>query len=219
MEAVELKRILQAYENKLDKTLRLNKSSMEELQREKSRPNINKILRYRILEVVVFSFMALFIGWYIANNWGQTHLVISAVIVHVFTLIALVGSIGQLVLLHQIDFSKPIVAIRKKIELVNSHGFLFVKLAFLSAPVWWSYAILALDLLFGVDLYVHLEPYFVVRYLVVNFLLIIPLVWLFNKLSYQNLHIKWVRKTIHFFTGAKTMKALEFLSDIEAFED
>ena len=219
MEAVELKRILQAYENKLDKTLRLNKSSMEDLQLEKSRSNINKIRRYRILEVVVFSFMALFIGWYIANNWGQTHLVISAVIVHVFTLIALVGSIGQLVLLQQIDFSKPIVEIRKKIELVNSHGFLFVKLAFLSAPVWWSYAILALDLFFGVDLYVHLEPDFVMRYLVVNFLLIIPLVWLFNKLSYQNLHIKWVRKTIRLFTGAKTMKALEFLSDIEAFED
>ena len=219
MEAVELKKILQAYDNKLDKTLRLNKSSMEELQLEKSRNSTKKILRYRIFEVVIFSFMALFLGWYIANNWGQTHLVISGVIVHIFTLIALVGSIGQVVLLQQIDFSKPIVEIRKKIEMVNSHGLLFVKLVFLSAPVWWTYAIVALDLFLGVDLYVHLEPDFVVRYLVVNFLLIIPLVWFFNKLSYQNLHIKWVRKTIRLFTGAKTMNALEFLNDIEEFEN
>lgn len=219
MEAVELKKILQAYDNKLDKTLRLNKSSMEELQLEKSRNSTKKILRYRIFEVVIFSFMALFLGWYIANNWGQTHLVISGVIVHIFTLIAFVGSIGQVVLLQQIDFSKPIVEIRKKIEMVNSHGLLFVKLVFLSAPVWWTYAIVALDLFLGVDLYVHLEPDFVVRYLVVNFLLIIPLVWFFNKLSYQNLHIKWVRKTIRLFTGAKTMNALEFLNDIEEFEN
>ena len=219
MEAVELKKILEAYDNKLDKTLRLNKSSMEELQLKKSQNSTKKILRYRIFEVVIFSFLALFLGWYIANNWDQTHLAISGVIVHVFALVALVGSIGQVVLLQQIDFSKPIVEIRKKIELVNSHGLLFIKLIFLSIPVWWSYAIVAVDLFLGVDLYVHLEPDFVVRYLVVNFLLIIPLVWVFNKLSYKNLHIKWVRKTIGLFTGAKTMKALEFLNDIEEFEN
>lgn len=219
MEAVELKKILEAYNNKLDSTLSLNLSSMEELQLEKSRNSTKKILTYRIFEVVMFSFLAMFLGWYIANNLDQTHLVISGVIVHVFALVALVSSIGQVVLLQQIDFSKPIVEIRKKIELVNSHGLLFIKLIFLSAPVWWSYAIVAVDLFLGVDLYVHLEPDFVVRYLVVNFLLIIPLVWAFNRLSYKNLHIKWVRKTIGLFTGIKTMKALEFLNEIEEFEN
>lgn len=219
MEAVELKKILEAYNNKLDSTLSLNLSSMEELQLEKSQNSTKKILTYRVFEVVMFSFLAMFLGWYIANNLDQTHLVISGVIVHVFALVALVSSIGQVVLLQQIDFSKPIVEIRKKIELVNSHGLLFIKLIFLSAPVWWSYAIVAVDLFLGVDLYVHLEPDFVVRYLVVNFLLIIPLVWAFNRLSYKNLHIKWVRKTIGLFTGIKTMKALEFLNEIEEFEN
>jgi hypothetical protein len=219
MEAVELKKIMEAYDNKLDKTLRLNLSSMEELQLDKSKNSTRKILRYRIFEVVIFSFVAIFLGWYIANNWNQTHLAISGVIVHVFALVALVGSIGQVVLLQQINFSKPIVEIRKKIELVNSHGLLFVKLIFLSAPIWWSYAIVGIDIFLDFDLYVHLEQDFVVRYLVINFLLIIPLVWVFNKLSYKNLHIKWVRKTIRLFTGTKTMKALEFLNDIEKFEN
>jgi len=219
MEALELKKIMEAYDNKLDKTLRLNKSSVNELQFDKSQKSTRKILRYRIFEVVIFSFLAIFLGWYIANNWGQTHLAISGIIVHVFALVALVGSIGQIVLLQQIDFSKPIVEIRKKMELVNSHGLLFVKLVFLSAPVWWSYAIVAIDLFLEVDLYLHLDPDFVVRYLVINFLLITPLLWVFNKLSYKNLHNKWVRKTIRLFTGTKTMKALEFLNDIEEFEN
>lgn len=219
MEAVELKKIMEAYDNKLDKTLRLNLSSMEELQLEKSQNSTKLILRYRIFEVVMFSFLAMFLGWYIANNWGQTHLAISGIIVHIFTLVALVGSIGQLVLLQQIDFSKPIVEIRKKIERVNSHGLFFIKLIFLSASVWWSYAIVAADLFLDIDLYVHLEADFVLKYLVINLLLIIPLVWVFNKLSYKNLHIKWVRKTIGLFTRTKTMKALEFLNDIEEFEN
>lgn len=218
MESLELKKIMKAYDNKLDQTLRLNKSSMNKLQLEKSKNSTKSILRYRIFEVVVFGFIVLVLGRYISNNWGQSHLVISGIIVHVFALVALVGSIGQVVLLQQIDFSKPIVEIRKKIELVNSHGLLFMKLIFLSAPVWWSYAIVALDLFLGVDLYVNLEPDFAARYLVANFLLIIPLIWVFNKLSYKNLHIKWVRKTIRLFTGAKTMRALEFLNDIKKFE-
>ena len=128
MEAAELKKILEAYDNKLDDKLSLNMSSIKNLQLEKSQNSTRKILMYRVFEVVMFSFLVMFLGWYIANNWDQTHLAISGVIVNVFSLIALVGSIGQVVLLQQIDFSKPIVEIRKKIELVNSHGLLFVKL-------------------------------------------------------------------------------------------
>ena len=216
METDELKKILEAYDNKLDKTLHLNISSMKNLQLEKSQNSTNKIIIYRVFEVVMFSFLVIFLGGYIANNLDQTHLVISGIFVNVFALIALVGSIGQVVLLQQIDYSKPIVEIRKKIEFVNTHGLLFIKLIFLSAPVWWSYAIVAIDLFLGIDLYVHLDPDFVVRYLVVNFLLIIPLIWVFNKLSYKNLHIKWVRKTIGLFTGTKTMKALNFLNEIDS---
>lgn len=218
MEAVELKKLLEAYDNKLDKTLHVNLSSMDELKLKKSEHNTKKMLRYRVFEVVTFSFLVLILGGYIANNWGQTHLAISGTIVYLFALVALIGSIGQVVLLQQIDFSKPIVEIRKKIELVNSHGLLFVRIVFLSAPVWWSYAIVGLDLFLGVDLYVHLEPGFVVRYLIVNFLLIVPLVWALNKLSYKNLHVKWVKLTFELFTSAKTMKALGALNDIEEFE-
>lgn len=219
MEATELKNILEAYNQKLEKKLSLNVSSIKNIQLEKSKKNTQTILVFRVIEIISFSLLALFLGQYIANNWDQTHIVISAIIVNVFTLIALIGSIGQVVLVQQIDFAKPIVEIRKKIELVNAHGLLFIKLFFLSVPVWWSYAIVSLDIFLGVDLYVHLDQSFVLRYIVLNFLLIIPLVWVFYKLSYKNLHIKWVRKTIGLFTRTKTMKALEFLNDIEEFEN
>ena len=218
MEAIELRKILDAYDQKLDQTLRLKNTSMDGLNLKKSQNSTMKILRYRIAEVVVFSLMALMIGWNIAENWGKAHLVISGVIVHMVALVALIGSIGQVVLLRQIDYSKPIVEIRKKIELVNSHELLFVKLVFLSAPVWWAYPMVAFDLFLGVDLYAYLESEFVVRYVVVNVLLIVPVLWLFQKLSYKNIHIAWVRNTIGFLTGAKTTKALEFLNDIEEFE-
>lgn len=218
METGELKKILEAYDTKLNEKLSLNVVSLKSINLDKSEKNTQSILKYRVAEIVVFSLLAMFIGNYIGTNWNQTHLAISGIIVGVFTLIALSGSIGQVVLLQQIDFSKPIVDIRKKIELVNSHNLLFLKLMFLSAPIWWSYVVVGSDYLFNIDVYNNMDTDFVLKYLMVNSLLIIPMVWFLNKLTYKNLNINWIRKTIGFFVGTKTMKALEFLNDIEEFE-
>ncbi len=219
MEARELKKILAAYDTKLDEKLSLNVASFKSINLNKSEKSSQNILKYRIIEIIAFSLLALFMGNYIATNWSQTHLVISGIIVCVFILIALAGSIGQVTLLQQINFTKPIVDIRKKIELVNTHSLLFVKLMFLSTPIWWSYVVVGSDYLFNIDLYNNMDSDFVLKYLMVNFLLIIPIVWVLNKLTYKNFHVKWVRKTIGFFVGTKTMKALEFLKSIEEFEN
>ncbi|NLR91186.1 hypothetical protein [Flammeovirga agarivorans] len=218
MEDIELKKLFAAYDSKLDKMLQVNDAVIDSLPLDKSKKNRDRIVRFRSIEVATFSIIVLLLGGYIANHWGQTHLVISGIIVHLFAIVALVGSIGQVVLLRQIDFSKPIVEIRKKTELVNAHGLLFIKLIFLSTPVWWAYAIVGINVILGVDLYPYLEPGFVQRYFIANFLLVIPIVWAFNKLSHKNLHIKWVRTTIKVFTGSKTMEALEAINEIEEFE-
>ena len=218
MEAGELKKMLAAYDTKLDEKLSLNVASLKSINLDKSEKSTQSILKYRIIEIVIFSLLAMFIGNYIATNWSQTHLAMSGIIVGVFTLIALSGSIGQVALLQQIDFAKPIVDIRKKIELVNTHGLLFIKLMLLSTPIWWSYVVVGSDYLFNIDLYNNMDSDFVLKYLMVNSLLIIPMIWFLNKLTYKNLNVKWVRKTIGFFVGTKTMKALDFLKDIEEFE-
>ena len=219
MDAKELKKILAAYNTKHDEKLSLNIATVKSINLDKLEKKTLSILKYRIVEIVVFSLLAIFMGNYIANNWSQTHLAISGIIVGVFTLIALAGSIGQVTLLQQIDFAKPVVEIRKKIELVNAHGLLFVKLMFLSTPIWWSYVVVASDYLFNIDFYANMDVDLVIKYLMINSLLIIPLVWFLNKLTYKNLNIQWIRKTIGLFTGSKTMKALEFLNEIEKFEN
>ena len=89
---------------------------------------------------------------------------------------------------------------------------------FLSAPIWWSYVVVASDVFLSIDLYANMESDFVLTYLMVNSLLIIPIIWFLYKLRYKNLNVKWVRKTIGFFVGTKTMKALAFLKDIDEFE-
>ena len=219
MELTELKELVKKHDNQLDQMLQLNSESIKKIQLREPQKNTNTSLMRRVFEVVCFVVFAVCTGMYIAANLEHTHLMVSGIIVHLFTLIALIGSIGQVVLLKQIDYSKPIVEIRKKIELVNAHDLLFFKLMFLSAPVWWAYALVALDFILGFDLFTYLEPEFINRYIIINLLLILPLGWVFNKLTYKNLHIQWVRNTIDFFAGSKTKKALVFLNEIEQFEN
>ena len=133
MELTELKGLVKKHDNQLDHMLRLNSETIKKIQLQKPQRNINTTLRKRVFEVICFTTFALCTGMYIAANLEQTHLVVSGIIVHLFTLVALIGSIGQVVLLKQIDYSKPIVEIRKKIELVNAHDLFFFKLMFLSA--------------------------------------------------------------------------------------
>ena len=219
MELTELKDLVKKHGNQLDQMLQLNSESIKKIQLQEPQKKTNTSLMRSVFEVVCFAVFVVCTGLYIAANFEQTHLVVSGIIVHLFTLVALIGSIGQVVLLKQIDYSKPIVEIRKKIELVNAHDLLFFKLMFLSAPVWWAYALVALDFILGFDLYIRLEPEFINRYVFINLLLSLPLLWAFNKLTYKNLHIQWVRNTIDFFTGSDTKKALVFLNEIEQFEN
>lgn len=218
MEAIELKKLLDSYNHQLDGKLQININTVENLAVQKTQKTTQTIFVYRIIELVSFSVFAVLLSAYTANHWSITHLAVSGAIVNLVALLALIGSIVQVVTLSQINFAGPVLEIRKKIEQVNAHSLLFVKLLFLSAPVWWAYALVGLDVFLGLDIYVHLDPDFVVRYLAVNALLIFPLLWAFNKISFKNMHLPWVQKTIQIFTGKHTHKAMQFLHEIENFE-
>lgn len=219
MDTIKLEQLMSEYNHKLDEIIKFNKdAALKSLKLKKLNKETISLLFYRIFEAVFYGFIVLFIGYFVAGNWHNPHFAISGIIVEIFALIALIGSIGQIVLVNQIDYSGPIVEIRKKIELVNAHSFLFFKLILLSIPVWWAYAIVGLYLIFGFDVYPYLEPGFAESYLIVNGLLIIPLLWFLSKLSYRNLHKNWVRKIIETVTSRKLKKALSFLKSIEAFE-
>ncbi len=220
MEAIELKQLVEKYNRKLDEIIHLNKdAALKTLQLKRARKKTSTLFISRIFELVFYGFIVLFMGSFVAHHWNEPHFAISGLIVELFSIIALIGSIGQIVLLNQIDYSKPILEIRKKIEFVNAHSFLFFKLILVSISVWWAYAIIGLYLFWGFDIYPYLEPGFVNRYLLVNGLLIVPLIWFLNQLSYKNLHIKWVRKIIESVTSTKLKKALNFLKVIETFKE
>jgi len=114
MKTNELIELMASYDAKLDRILSFNESSLQKLKLEKVKKQTRPISILRSIEVVSFGVLAIILGGYIADNWSNTPLAVSGIILHIITLIALIGSIGQLVLLQQINYAKPIVEIRKK---------------------------------------------------------------------------------------------------------
>lgn len=218
MEDKEIRELFAEYNDKLDTVLSLNKASIEKIKLENTKKQTRNILVKRSIEVMFFLMVLIVLGKFTVDHWGMLHLAVSGIILHIFGLIALIGSIGQLTLVTQIDYAKPIVEIREKIEKINAHSLLFIKLAFLSAPVWWAYPIVALAYFFDFDIFPHLDVAFVNKYVIINALLLVPLVWLLKKLSYKNMHIKWVKRTINILASTNTRKAVNFLNDIEEFK-
>jgi hypothetical protein len=49
-------------------------------------------------------------------------------------------------------------------------------------------------------------------------IVIILTIYLFQKLSYKNIHIKWVKAFNESYGGKKLTKAMEFLKDIEEYK-
>lgn len=168
--------------------------------------------------MLVFGFVVIYMGHFVASHWSEIHLAVSGAGVLVFALVALIGSVGQVALLAQVNYAKPVVDVVKKLEYINLHGFLFLKLMFLSVAVWWTYAVVGLYVFLGLDIYLHLDTVFVSSYLIGNALLLPPLLWFLNKLSPRNMHVKWVAVVVNALTASETQKALAFLREIEDFE-
>jgi hypothetical protein len=59
--------------------------------------------------------------------------------------------------------------------------------------------------------------FWLINLAVVSFFIILS-VYLFQKLTYKNIHIKWVKAFIEGFGGKKLIKAMEFLNDIEEYK-
>ena len=70
-------------------------ASLSSINLDKSAKSTQSMLAYRVIEIVIFSLLAIFMGNYIATNWSETHLAISGIIVDFFILIALSGAEGQ----------------------------------------------------------------------------------------------------------------------------
>ena len=214
----ELKATWVAQEKKLDDSIRLNKKWFKAVNLDKSQNRMQSVLNWRIVETVIFFAIVVSLWKFIANNFNVSAVTISAATLLVFAIIGLAGSIGQIALIKQIDYSAPIKAVQGQIYAVRAHSLKFATLTLLSTPFYMAYIFLGFKLVFDFDLYAHIEP----RYLIINtifsVLLIVPTVWFVSQLNSRNIKSQWIRQVARELGGRQLLVASEILREIDDFE-
>jgi hypothetical protein len=176
----------------------------------------NQMRIFRTIEGVVFLIILVSLWHYILDDFSLSAPKVSAIILNVFATIGLAGNIGQIALISMLDFAKPIKAMQKNIYLICSHKLQLTRLAILSVPFYMAYVFLGFDLLFGIDIFLHMSVQAILIYCVSTLMLLIGIMWVLVKLSYKNIATLWVEKAIRLIVGDPLVEMAKFTHNVQS---
>ena len=218
MDIEGLKAIWSNHDKNLDRNMKLNLSTLNELNLKKTKSKMHNLMFRRIAEALCFLVVVMALGSFIASNLSLSAPTISALILIVFGIIGLIGSIGQIILVRLINYSDPITLIQKQLAQIKAHSVQVFKLLILSIPFYMSYIFFGFKLIFGTDLYAVADTKWLIVQFIISLSLLVPTQWLYKQLCKKTTTHNWVKKLIEDLGGKQISKAVDFLEEIEKFK-
>jgi hypothetical protein len=214
----EMKQTWAEQTRKLDRALSLNLQVLKSVHLDKTVSALGRYKAGRVFELVVGAISAGFLGAYVFHRMTVPTLAIPALILDVFAIVGVAGTVRQLILLQRINFADPVATIQRKVEEVKLDMLRPVRLMVLSLPFYMAYLALGFDLLFGVDILAQGAPALLWANFALGAVFFAPAVWLFRNLSFRNAGHPLVRIFIEGAGGKQLVAAIDFLGRVEEFE-
>ncbi|SHM02025.1 hypothetical protein [Mucilaginibacter sp. OK098] len=211
MEELDIKQLWQAYDAKLERSLQLNQKIIKEIQTQKAESNINAFKRNQVAGVVIGILWILFLVFWTIVGYRNIYFAGSMGLIALFNIFAVATYIRHLALLSQVNITDSITGAQQKLATIQSSLNNSGRIMILQAPLWCTFW-------YNQQLVDHGgATFWLINLAVVSFFVILS-VYLYQKLTYKNIHIKWVKAFIEGFGGKKLIKAMEFLNDIEEYK-
>jgi hypothetical protein len=214
MDELELKSIWNAYDKKLERSLRLNIRMFEDLQTRKAKSKLNALLSIKVTGVVIGILWTAVLGFLvyavnIKNLWFSG----SVLLIMIFSLIAIVRYIEHIILINQVNYTESITNTQAKLaelqlSTIHTTRFIWLQLPFYATFFWNTQWIKEGDLGFWLIAF----P--------IALLLLVTAIWLYQNITPENLHKSWVKKFM--MIGMEYQYALsasELLQEIEEFKN
>ena len=211
MEELDIKQLWHAYDLKLEKSLRLNQKIMRELQTQKVEDNISSFRRNQLVGVVAGILWIAVLVFFALHAQGNVYFAGSIGAIAVFNIFAVAAYVRHLALLDGINITDSITGAQQKLATIQASLNNVGRILILQAPLWCTFW-------YNQNLVDHAGIQFWLINLSIVTAFVIASVYLFQKLTYKNIHIKWVKAFIESFGGKKLIKAMEFLKDIEEYK-
>jgi len=196
--------------------VKINQTMLTEMKVNKQMKELNNMKWARIIESAVFFCIIVLLWQFIATDFSVSASMVSAFILNIFAIVGLAGNIGQIVLSSKVDYSKTVSELQKDIYQVCSHKLQLTKLLLMSVPFYLAYVFMGFDVLFGIDLFQHLESHMIWLYSLSSLLLLVATASLLAKLHYKNIATSWVKSTIQFIVGERLVNMAQFINNLES---
>ena len=223
MELSEVKSIWQSFDTKLEKSMKLNLHCLEFIQTQKVKSQLNVIVWYRAIELAFHAFAIALLALFLVNNISQWPYAVSALALLGFYIVALSNCIKQIILIKRMDYSNDIVTIQSSLVMLRAHIVNFGRLAVLCIPIFLAFPMVVSKAVEDLGLsglsFMDIRSGYPGDWWAIQLkctIILIPLcVWFYWKVSYKNVHIKWINKTIQHFSSPRVTKSIEFLNELE----
>lgn len=218
MKLEELEQAWQQYDQKLDKYLQLNQKILKEINVQKMRPLVRRMMFNQVFGGAIFFVIIMVLGGFMVNHVQQVPLLVSAFILQVFAVTGLVGNINQWATLSQIDCAGPVTEIQQKLQNFKANLLQYTRLLMLSAPFYLTYIILGFHIIWDVDIYTQADQRWWAMQIAFSLALLPVAIWLYRKLNYRNIHIAWVKGFVESAAGKSVSRAMAVLRELEEFK-
>jgi len=220
MELQEFKDIWSDYDRKLDRNLQLNMQLLKQLNLDKAKNKLNRLLWLKGIEVAVFILMTLCMGSFIANNWPALQFTISGLILAAVLIMWIISVVKQLAIIAdlQMGYADAIAPVQKKIERLKLHILNYTKYSFVLLPLYPVMMLVAGKAFLHIDFFASQHRLYFLSNVAIGLVLIPVALWFFKLLSAKNIS-ESVSKNLLVGTGWRQAdSAHSFLNEIEKFE-
>ncbi|UII22720.1 hypothetical protein [Fulvivirga ligni] len=215
MELDNIQSVWQQYNQEIQVNVKLN---AEAALKQKVQDGLKKVLAYRIIEGAIFIVIISGLVDSIKAEPAFTAPIVSAGLLCTFAIIGLIGSIGQVVMISKLDYSRGITRVQKQLENIKAHALGVFKLILCTIPFWMAYFFFGFKLITGFDIFPEVNSTWLMSNLIFSGVLMVAVAYVVSQLSFKNMHKKWVNKLVTHAVGREVAEAASFIEEIDNFK-
>lgn len=214
MEERDILALWKSYDQKLEANLLLNRKNTADITGMKVQSLLASMKPIKIFTLVVGVLWVLFVDTLIINLFAIANpfFLISAGIQVLLTKFAIGIYLYQLILIHQVDVSEPIVATQSRLTRLQSSTLWVARLLFLQLPVWTTFY-------WNKSMLENGNTFLYIIQIAVTLAFAFLAVWLFLNIRYENRDKKWFKLIFDGVEWTPVIRSMELYKEIEAFEE
>jgi hypothetical protein len=218
MELDELKTCWQEQDRKLDECIRLNHRVLRESMLNRAGTALKRLLRLLWFELLLNVAGAIAVGSFIGDHFQEPRFLVPALAIQLGFIALIIGAGRQLAAIARVDYGAPIVTIQKRLESLRIERIHTVQWTLILSPLaWMPLFIVAMQGLFGVDVYTAFSSAWLVANVVFGLAVIVIAVWVSR--SYGDRMGRWpsIQRLLQDIGGQNLAAAMGFVQSLSRF--